>query len=82
MEDQIKNVSNIPFRYVWCKNFKISTSFEDNIFKIKANKEGLESLGKQLLQLSQENISAGFHLHYDDYNCLENESISFIIEKE
>lgn len=80
-EEQIINITNKPFRYVWCENFKISTSFNNDTFVVKANKEGLESLGKQLIQLSQDDIPVGFHLHYDEYNSLEDESISLVIEK-
>ncbi len=80
-EEQIINITNKPFHYIWFRNFKISTSYNNNMFVIKANKEGLESLGRQLIQLSQDEIPVGFHLHYDEYNCLEDDSISLVIEK-
>ena len=48
---------------------------------LKANKEGLESLAKQLLQLSQNERPKGYHLHYDEYYSLEDGSVEFIIEK-
>ena len=69
------------FRCDWCNKFQIATSFHDGVFVIKANKEGLESLAKQLLQLAQNEVPKGYHLHYDEHNSLENESFKFIIEK-
>lgn len=70
------------FQYDWCKNFQISTYIENGTFVLRANKEGLVSLAKQLLQLSQDEVPRGFHLHYDVFNCLEDYSSDFIIEKE
>ena len=72
---------NDGFKYEWCKDFQIKTSFERNVFVIKANKEGLISLAKQLLQLTQDDVPNGYHLHYDEFNSLENDSPDFVIEK-
>ena len=72
---------NEGFKYEWCKDFQIKTSFERNVFVIKANKEGLISLAKQLLQLAQDDVPNGYHLHYDEFNSLENDSPDFVIEK-
>lgn len=80
---EIPDYSSVDgFRYDWCKNFQITTYLKNGVFVLKANKEGLESLAKQLLQLSQDEIPKGFHLHYDEYNSLEDLSLDFIIEKE
>lgn len=73
--------SNEGFKYEWCKDFQIKTSFERNVFVIKANKEDLVSLAKQLLQLAQDGVPNGYHLHYDELNCLENGSSDLVIEK-
>ena len=70
------------FRYDWCDKSRIATSLHDGVFVLKANKEGLESLAKQLLQLSQNEIPKGYHLHYEGYNSLEDGSVEFIIEKD
>lgn len=72
---------NEGFNHEWCKDFQIKTSFERNVFVIKANKEGLISLAKQLLQLAQDDVPNGYHLHYDEFNSLENDSPDFVIEK-
>ena len=72
---------NEGFKHEWCKDFQIKTSFEGNVFVIKANKEGLISLAKQLLQLAQDGVPNGYHLHYDELNCLENGSSDLVIEK-
>ena len=70
------------FRCDWCNKFQIATSFHGGVFVIKANKEGLESLAKQLLQLAQKEVPKGYHLHYDEHNSLENGSVEFVIEKD
>ena len=70
------------FRYDWCDKSRIATCLHNGVFVLKANKEGLESLAKQLLQLSQNEIPKGYHLHYDEYNSLEDGSVEFIIEKD
>ena len=38
-------------------------------------------MAKQLLQLAQNEVPKGYHLHYDEYNSLEDGSVEFIIEK-
>lgn len=69
------------FIYHWENNFEISTYFENNQLKITANKEGLISLASHLLNLAQESVPKGQHLHFDEYNSLEEGSIELIIEK-
>jgi len=39
-------------------------------------------LANHLLNLSQENIPSGYHLHFDEYNSLENGSCDLIIQKQ
>ena len=73
--------SNEGFKYEWRKDFQIKTSIDGSVFVIKANKEGLISLAKQLLQLAQDGVPNGYHLHYDELNCLENGSSDLVIEK-
>ena len=46
---------------------------------ISANREGLLSLAKQLTALSEE--PSGSHIHYGDYNSLEEGSPELIIER-
>lgn len=82
LQIEISNYSKESgFQYDWCKGFQINTLLDNNTFVLSANKEGLESLAKQLLLLSQMEVPTHLHLHYDDYNCLEEGSIPFVIEK-
>lgn len=69
------------FQYVWENNFTIAIEKDKDSFVISANKEGLESLAWQLLMLSQRNFPVNTHLHYDEYNSLEEGSIELIIKK-
>ena len=63
----------------WKDGFMVKVSVEENTVVISANREGLLSLASQLTALANE--SAGSHIHYDEYNSLENNSSEMIIEK-
>ena len=63
----------------WVDGFEIRVSVEHNEAVISANKEGLLSLAQQLTALAEE--AAGSHIHYDDYNSLEERSAELTIEK-
>lgn len=65
----------------WEKGFDIETKIENNSIVIKANKEGLISLTNHLLNLAQDNVSAGCYMHFDDNNSLEEGSSELIIQK-
>lgn len=67
--------------YNWENGFDIETKIDDGVIKITANKEGLISLANHLLNLSQDDIPLGYHLHFDEYNALEESSVELIIEK-
>ena len=63
----------------WVDGFEIRVIVEHNEVVISANKEGLLSLAQQLTALAEE--TAGSHIHYDDYNSLEERSAELTIEK-
>ena len=64
----------------WEDGFTIKVSVEHkNTVLISANKEGLLSLAAQLNALANEEI--GSHIHYDEYNSLEEGSTELIIER-
>jgi hypothetical protein len=65
----------------WEDGFDIVTQIVNGVIKITANTEGLISLANHLLNLSQEKIPRGHHLHFDEYNALDKGSIELIIEK-
>ena len=46
---------------------------------ISANREGLLSLARQLTAMANEEVGA--HIHYDEYNSLDEGSHEMIIEK-
>ena len=62
----------------WVDGFKISVSAKGGEAVISANREGLLSLAKQLGALA-EGIP-GDHIHYDEYNSLEDGSADLLIE--
>ena len=64
----------------WKNGFRINVSIDqEGILVISANKEGLLSLAGQLTALANED--PGGHIHYDEYNSLEDGSSEMIIEK-
>lgn len=63
----------------WVEGFKIKTSVENNEIVISANKEGMLSLARQLMELADADL--GDHIHYDEHNSLEEGSTEMIIEK-
>ena len=63
----------------WVDGFTIDVDCQGGTVTLKANKEGLLSLARQMIALSNE--EAGSHIHYDEYNSLEEGSAELIIEK-
>ena len=63
----------------WVEDFKIKVIARNNEIVLSANREGLLSLAKHLTALA--NGVPGDHIHYDEYNSLEEGSAVMIIEK-
>ncbi len=63
----------------WKENFEIRFRIENGTAVISANREGLLSLAEQLTMLAGE--ETGGHIHYDQYNSLEDGSDELIVEK-
>jgi hypothetical protein len=67
-------------RIEWVGDFKIDVRLDsDHTVVISANRDGLLSLARQLTTLADSFV--GSHIHYDDYNSLEDGSIPMIIQK-
>ena len=67
-------------RIEWVGDFKIDVRLDsDNTVVISANRDGLLSLARQLTTLADSIV--GSHIHYDDFNSLEDGSIPMIIQK-
>ena len=63
----------------WADGFKIRVSNDNNEVTISANREGMLSLAKQLTALADG--VPGDHIHYDEYDSLEEGSVEMIIER-
>ena len=68
------------FEFEWVDGFEISVKVDHGAAIIAANKEGMVSLAKQLTALAE--AVPGQHIHYDEYNSLEEGSTELIIVKE
>jgi hypothetical protein len=74
--------SNTGLKYKWEEGFELYIkSTTSKSIAILANKEGLISLANHLLNLAQTGIPAGYHMHFDENNFLEEGSLELIIEK-
>lgn len=79
---EIPNYSeSYGIKYNWENGFEIKVNNIDGVIKIIANKEGLKSLANHLLNLAQDEVPIGYHLHFDENNSLEDGSSELIIEK-
>ena len=65
----------------WTSDFEITVDTDGNQVHISGNSAGLESLANHLLNLAQDNVPEGTHIHLDDYNSLEDNSAELIIER-
>ena len=63
----------------WVEGSEIRVSTSRDGVLISANKEGLLSLAKQFTDMAEQ--APGTHIHYDEYNSLEEGSTELIIEK-
>ena len=63
----------------WVDGSEIRVTVENGEAVISANREGMLSLSKQLAMLAD--AAPGDHIHYDEYNSLEEGSAELIIER-
>lgn len=68
-------------RFIWEDGFSIEASIQNGCVLISANKQGLVSLARHLLALSQDSIPEGWHFHLDSSNSLEDGSCEIIFER-
>ena len=61
----------------WVDGFEIRVKVDHDAVVISANKEGMLSLAKQLTALAE--AAPGQHIHYDEYNSLEDGSTEMIV---
>ena len=63
----------------WTEGFRISVKTDKKEVTISANREGLLSLARHLKALADG--VPGDHIHFDEYNSLEEGSAELIIER-
>jgi len=79
LEVPVYSLEGVPVQ--WEEGFDIATSGTADCFVLSANKAGLVSLATQLLTLAQDDVPVGCHIHYDEFNSLEDGSVELIIQK-
>ena len=65
----------------WENDFQIKVSNENGTISIEANTEVLISLANHFLNLAQNSVPTGTHIHFDKFNSLEDDSLELLIEK-
>ena len=66
----------------WYGEFRIESNIQsDGAIVIRANKDGLITLAKQMLAMAEDSFLAGVHIHYDESSSLEDGSTEIILEK-
>jgi hypothetical protein len=66
----------------WEENFILHVRItEEGSVHLLGNREGLISLARHLLILSQASVPIHYHLHYDKWNSLEDDSVELIVER-
>ena len=63
----------------WVEGFAISARLDGGVMTVSANRESLLSLASQLKALAE--ATPGTHLHFDEYNALEEGSMALVIER-
>ena len=69
------------FKFEWESDFDLEVNIVKDKVLIIANKDGLISLARHLINLSQDHYPAGYNFHLDAYNSLEDGSNELIIQK-
>ena len=69
----------IKMKIEWVDGFKIKAVAKNDKIVISANREGMLSLAKQFAAFADG--VPGDHIHYDEYNSLEEGSTELIIER-
>lgn len=81
MDIHVPNYDDKGFSFVWEEGFSIKCSIDNIGVRIEANKEGLISLARHLLELAQENVPSFAHIHLDEHNSLDDGSTELVIVK-
>lgn len=70
------------FVFDWEDDFEIEVRIIGNsTVQITANRDGLISLARHLINLSQDRYQKGYDFHLDSYNSLSEGSSELIIQK-
>ena len=77
--NEIRKGRMIKMEIKWVDGYRINVETDENSVTLSANREGLLSLARHLMDLSQQ--APGSHIHYDEFNSLEEESKELIIER-
>ena len=66
-------------RFDWDEDFMIEVHSRNDEVVITANRAGLVSLARHLLELAQVEVPPGSHFHLDDSTGLEENSCSLVV---
>ncbi len=78
---EIPEYSADGLRLNWTEGFMLKVESSETAVVVSANKAGLLSLANHLLNLAQDAVPGGSHLHFDECNSLEEGSTELIVQK-
>jgi hypothetical protein len=77
----LRKFHNLGITYLWTDGFELIVTTDNNVVFIKANKKGLISMANHLFNLAQDDVPKNHHMHFDEFNSLEEASKQLTIEK-
>lgn len=81
MNISVPNYDEKGFKFLWEDDAAIKCTVNGNTILIEANRDGLISLARHMLELSQDMVPDGTHFHLDEDNSLEDGSVEMIVVK-
>ena len=68
-------------RLEWGDDCSLLVTIDHESVLLQANQNGLIEFAKHLLTLAQETVPEWYHVHYDEWNMLQQGSIPLIVKK-
>ena len=66
---------------MWDDGAVLIAEINNGSVSLKGNTEGLLSLARHLLTLSQQSVPSGSHIHFDSSNAFEDGSCEIVVER-
>lgn len=82
IEIDLPDYDGIGVDVIWEENADYTLDVFDDEVVLKANREGLLSLGKEMIYFAENNLQEGSHIHYDSFFTGKDRDYALILEKD